>query len=73
MKIKAKIGFAGTNFSASSGQVLDLPEDVARDLINAGFAEYEGKSVAEVKDEDKRDNTGNDIKAAKGKRGSTKR
>ena len=66
MKIMAKTSFAGLNFTASAGQILDLPEDTAKDLIRAKFAEA-------VENEDKRSNAGNDTKPVKGKRSSTKR
>lgn len=39
MKVKAKKGFAGLMYSAAPGQVIDCPEDVAEDLIRAGYAE----------------------------------
>lgn len=39
MKIKAKVSFAGENFSAAQGAVVTVPEDVAEDLIQAGYAE----------------------------------
>lgn len=65
MKITAKTNFAGLTFSATSGQVLDLPDDVAKDLIRAEYAE-------EVKDEDKRDNAGDDPKPTTGRKRSAK-
>lgn len=66
MKIKAKTSFAGRNFNGTVGQVLDLPDNIANDLIKADFAEA-------VEDEDKRSNAGNDTKPTKGKRSSAKR
>lgn len=66
VKITAKTSFAGLTFSATPGQVLDLPLDTAMDLVRAGYAE-----VTEY--EDKRDNAGSDTKPVKRKRGSTKR
>lgn len=66
MKITAKTSFAGLNFNATIGQTLDLPDDIAKDLIRANYAEA-------VKNEDKRNNAGDDPKPAKGKRSSTKR
>ena len=39
MEIIAKSNFAGLSFSAITGQVLDLPEEIARDLIQARYAE----------------------------------
>ena len=66
MKVKAKISFAGNAFSAIKGQVIDLPDKIAQDLIRADYAEA-------VKDEDKRSNAGDDTKPVKGKRSSAKR
>ena len=80
MKITAKVSFSGLNFSAISGQVLDLPEEIAKDLIQAGYAEAESAKTqkaeaikAEAKDEDKRDNAGANTKSAPRKRTITKR
>jgi hypothetical protein len=39
MKVKAKIAFAGIGFGAASGEVVDLPEAIAADVIKAGYAE----------------------------------
>ena len=39
MRIKAKASFAGIGFSASIGSVIDVPDEVAKDLIKAGYAE----------------------------------
>ena len=64
MKITAKVSFAGLEFSAIPGQVLDLPEKVAKDLIEAGYAEGTN--------EDKRNNAGSDTKSAQRKRSSSK-
>lgn len=75
MKITAKRSFSGRDFNASSGQVLDLPNDIANDLIRAGYADAskaEAKKAEAVKDEDKRDNAGSDPKSAPRKRGSSK-
>ena len=80
MKITAKSNFAGLEFNAITGQVLNLPDDIAQDLIQAGYAEAtdvkttkaEAKK-AEAKDEDKRDNAGADPKPVARKRTSTKR
>ena len=66
MKIMAKTSFAGLTFSAVEGQVIDLPDNIARDLIRAKYAEA-------VKDEDKRNNTGDDTEPAPRKRSSAKR
>ena len=52
MKITAKVSFSGLEFSAIPGQVLDLPENIAEDLIRAGYAEGSN--------EDKRSNAGTD-------------
>ena len=39
MDIKCLKGFAGTAFSGSAGEIKrDFPDDVARDLIRAGYA-----------------------------------
>lgn len=38
MKVKAVIGFAGIGFSASAGEVINLPKDVAESVIEAGQA-----------------------------------
>lgn len=38
MKVKAVIGFAGIGFSASVGEVIDLPADVAKPIIESGMA-----------------------------------
>ena len=80
MKITAKVSFSGLNFSAVSGQVLDLPEEIANDLIRAGYADAESAKTqkaeakkAEANNEDKRDNAGTDTKSAPRKRGSSKR
>ncbi|MBP5383554.1 MAG: hypothetical protein J6Y57_01105 [Lachnospiraceae bacterium] len=73
MKITAKVSFAGLNFSAITGQVLDLPDKVAKDLIGAGYAEQmNALQNAEAKDEDKRNNAGSDTKSAPRKRNSSK-
>ena len=73
MKITAKVSFAGRDFNASSGQVLDLPDEIAKDLIGAGYAEpVNAPKKAEAKDEDKRDNAGSDTKSAPRKRASSK-
>ena len=80
MKITAKVSFSGRDFSAISGQVLDLPEAIAKDLVQAGYAEAESAKTqkaeatkAEANDEDKRDNAGANPKPAPRKRGSSKR
>lgn len=39
MKVMAKVTFAGIDFCVRSGQVADLPETVAEDVIRAGYAE----------------------------------
>ena len=39
MKVKAKIAFAGIGFGAASGEVVDLPEAIAADVIQAGYAD----------------------------------
>ena len=39
MKVKAKVAFAGIGFGAASGEVVDLPEAIAADVIQAGYAE----------------------------------
>lgn len=75
MKITAKRSFSGRNFNASSGQVLDLPDDIANDLIRAGYADAlkaEVKKAEAVKGEDKRDNAGVDLKSAPRKRSGSK-
>lgn len=38
MRIKVMIALAGRGFSCTGGEVVDLPEDIARDLIEAGHA-----------------------------------
>ena len=80
MKITAKSNFAGLEFNAITGQVLDLPEEIAEDLIQAGYAEPTNAKAtkaeapkSEEKDEDKRDNAGADTKPATRKRTSAKR
>lgn len=50
MKITAKVSFAGRDFNASSGQVLDLPDEIAKDLIGAGYAEAEDAKDPEAED-----------------------
>ena len=66
MDIRAKTSFAGRNYNAVEGQVLNLPDSIAQDLIRAGYAEA-------VENEDKRNNDGDDIVPAKRKRSSAKR
>ena len=39
MKVKAMVAFAGIGFGAASGEVVDLPEAIAADVIQAGYAE----------------------------------
>ena len=38
MKVKALVAFAGLSFSAASGEVVDLPEATAEEMIRAGYA-----------------------------------
>ena len=71
MKITAKVSFAGQDFNAYPGQVIDLPEEIAKDLIGAGYAEAE-KKAPEAKNEDKRDNAGTDTESAARKRSRSK-
>jgi len=48
MKIKALTSFAGIDFSMAPGEVQDLPEAIAEDLVNAGYAEkITGKAAIE--------------------------
>jgi hypothetical protein len=39
MKIKILTSCAGINFSYASGQIVDVPDKIAKDLIKAGHAE----------------------------------
>lgn len=39
MKIKILTSCAGINFSYASGQIVDAPDKIAKDLIKAGHAE----------------------------------
>lgn len=49
MKVKAKIAFAGIGFGAASGEVVDLPEAIAADVIKAGYAEPVDEPVKAAK------------------------
>ena len=80
MKIKALTSFAGIDFSMAPGEVQDLPEAIAEDLINAGFATRDSVERSlfgdampkEDTDESKRVDTAGDIKPAKGRGKRTK-
>lgn len=39
MKIKALVGFSGGQVSMARDDTADVPQDLAEDLIKAGFAE----------------------------------
>lgn len=39
MKVKIKTSCAGVSFSYTSGQIIDVPDKIAKDLIKAGHAE----------------------------------
>lgn len=41
MRITAKTSFSGVDFSAGIGDVIDVPDEIAHDLIQAGYAEAE--------------------------------
>lgn len=49
MKVKAKVAFAGIGFGAASGEVVDLPEAIAADVIQAGYADAVEEKPAPVK------------------------
>lgn len=49
MKVKAVIGFAGIGFNASAGEVIDLPEAVAKSVIDCGLAVAEPKAEPTTK------------------------
>jgi len=56
MKVKATASFAGIGFAAVPGETIDVPEAVAKDLIQAGFAKKEAATTAtkeKKKNEDK--------------------
>lgn len=50
MKIKALIGFATIEATLSQGQIADISEEVAKDLVACGYAE----SLEEVKNATKK-------------------
>lgn len=62
MKLKAKVSFAGRTVSAGMGQEFNCPDDVAEDLIRAGYAEKV------VQDEGKSDNHDGNSGTVKGRR-----
>lgn len=43
MTIKMLTSVAGTNFSYASGEILDAPEEIGRELVRAGHAELVAK------------------------------
>ena len=45
MKIEAITSFSGNNFSATKGQVIDLPQSVALDLVRAKYARLTGEAA----------------------------
>lgn len=51
MKIRALCSFAGCGFSGHKGMELDVPENVAKDLINAAFAKEAEERQAETAEE----------------------
>ena len=49
MDYRAKVNFSGIKLSMSAGEVRALPEDVAKDLLRAGYVEPAEKEKATAK------------------------
>lgn len=45
MKIKAIVSAAGMEFTIAAGQEIDLPEEIAKDLLKAGYAVPAGEET----------------------------
>ena len=67
MRLKCLKSFAGTKFSGTVGEVKSFPDDIAADLIRAGYAVKADEEKVKS-DESKRDNDSSDRPTAKGGR-----